>query len=179
MKNEIWKDIVGYEGLYQVSNLGRIKRLEKITKWHTKHTSYSRLDKEKILTQEILKNGYPGIRLSKNGIKKRIAAHRIIAKAFLPNPENKPCINHKDGDRTNNNIENLEWCTYSENNIHEWRVLKKQHYNKKPVVCVETNEFFGSMVEAANQYNCTKHNIFYSVKTGGTALGKHWRYANV
>ena len=114
MKKEIWKDIKNYEGLYQVSNLGRVKSLY-----------YN-----KILQNAVQKDGYFQVSLSKNGIQKMYLVHRLVAEAFLPNPHNYPCVNHKDENPLNNNVENLEWCTYEYNNnfgtINERFALKKK-----------------------------------------------------
>lgn len=96
---EIWRDIKDYEGLYQVSNLGRVKNL--IT--------------GKILKQILQKTGYFSVILCKNGIKTLYLIHRLVAEAFIPNPENKPCIDHINRVRNDNRIENLHWVTHKEN----------------------------------------------------------------
>jgi len=106
---EIWKDIVGYEGMYQVSNLGRVKSL-----------NYNRTGKENILSTSKNK-GYFNVVLSKKGFKPfTVRTHRLVAEAFIPNPQNKPQVNHIDGNKLNNNIENLEWNTASENQQHAY-----------------------------------------------------------
>lgn len=107
---EIWKDIKNYEGLYQISNLGNIKALPKIRG--------RALVKEKILKPKIGQRGYKQIVLSKNNVKKGACIHRLVAIAFIPNTENKPFINHKDGNKINNCVSNLEWCTCRENTMH-------------------------------------------------------------
>ena len=103
MENEVWKDIPDYEGLYQVSNLGRIKSL-----------NFNKTGKEKIMKPRT-GNRYYMIALWKNGIRKDYLLHRIVAETFIPNPENKPFINHKDENCFNNSINNLMWCTHKEN----------------------------------------------------------------
>lgn len=100
---EVWKDIKGYEGLYQVSNLGRVKSLHKG-------------NEGKIMNQTISKEGYLRVHLCKDGKKKTIDVHRLVAIAFIPNPDNLPCVNHKDEVKSNNVVTNIEWCSYSYNN---------------------------------------------------------------
>ena len=109
LENEIFKDISGYEGLYIVSNLGRVVSLEK-------NNAY----KEYLKSFELSK-GYPRLTLNKNGKGKHFFIHRLVAKAFIPNPENKPQINHINGIKTDYSIDNLEWCTPKENIEHSIR----------------------------------------------------------
>lgn len=111
MENEEWKDIPNYDGLYKVSNLGNIKSFN--TK--TNH-------KEPINLKQTMdrKNGYLTVSLCKDKVQKIYRVHRLVAEAFIPNPNNYPIINHKDGRKQNNNVNNLEWCTYQQNIIHSW-----------------------------------------------------------
>lgn len=101
---ESWKDIEGYEGLYQVSNLGNVKSLKN-----------NKTKKEKILKPFKTRKGYLQVILCKNKTIKRFSVHRLVANAFIENPNNYPCVNHKDECGTNNVVENLEWCTYKYN----------------------------------------------------------------
>lgn len=110
---EIWKDIKNYEGIYQVSNLGNVRSLNHIRK-NGKKKSY--ISKGKTLKPAIQNVGYKFVVLSKNGERKGYRVHRLVAETFIPNPNNYPCINHKDECRTNNVVENLGWCTISYNN---------------------------------------------------------------
>lgn len=118
---EEWKDIEGYEGLYQVSNEGRVKSLHReiIYKDGRKKTL-----SEKILHNLLSDLGYYHVMLSKNGIPKRYKVHRLVAKAFIPNPDNLPIINHRDESPKNNVVENLEWCTQGYN-IHYGTMIER------------------------------------------------------
>lgn len=111
---EIWKPVVGYEGLYEISNLGRLKSVSRTVN-HSK--TGSRKIPEKIKTPTDIK-GYFCCYLYRENVGKRFAIHRLVAEAFIPNPENKPEVNHIDGDKHNNNLSNLEWVTPSENMRH-------------------------------------------------------------
>lgn len=104
---ETWRDIEGYEGLYQVSNEGRIKSLQREIVYKD---GRKKILKEKILHNFLSDLGYCHVMLSKNGVPKRYKVHRLVAKAFIPNPNNLPIINHKDENPKNNSVENLEWC---------------------------------------------------------------------
>lgn len=112
---EIWKDIIGYEGLYQVSNFGRVKSLDRMTNG----PNGCLIPKPgKIIKQRPTKWGYMKVKLSKKSVFKHPTVHRLVAIHFIPNPENKPQVNHIDCDRKNNNLINLEWCTPKENQKH-------------------------------------------------------------
>lgn len=105
MNGEVWKDILGYEGLYQVSNMGRVKSF-----------NYRNTKKTSILKQSINQDGYLRPTLKKNYKSKGFLVHRLVGFAFIPNPENKETINHKNEIKTDNRVENLEWMTRTENN---------------------------------------------------------------
>lgn len=127
---EIWKDIKGYEGLYQVSNLGRIKCLE-----HTcpgRYKGKPRIVKEHIMTQvENKANGYYYVTLSNSDRGRTFTVHRLVATTFLDNPDNLPCVNHKDETRSNNCVENLEWCTSLYNNTYNNVHKRRKRYTHK------------------------------------------------
>ena len=120
MDNVVWKDIPGYEGLYQVSNVGEIKSLRG---WNGR----GYVHREKILSKTMTTTGYYKVELTKDGIRKSLKVHRLVAYAFIPRTEGKPYINHKDGNPLNNVVDNLEWCTQKENVNHALNIgLKKQ-----------------------------------------------------
>lgn len=118
---EIWKDVVGYEGLYKVSNLGNVKSLDRTVEQfnHAKQRMVKTTYKGRMLKQSERNNGYLFVGLKENGKKqKKENIHRLVAKAFIPNPEKKPQVNHKDRNKKNNHLSNLEWCTTHENMQH-------------------------------------------------------------
>ena len=176
---EIWKDIKGYEGLYQVSNFGRIAN-----------------KKYKIKTNELYKNGYLYVDLYKYNKRKRMLVHRLVAKAFISNPNNLPQVNHIDGNKENNNVENLEWCTCSYNLKEAYRLeLRKPSramLGKKGIKCpnskkINQYDLNGNFIKLWHSTmdierelkikhdsisNCCKHKKSYK-----TAGGYKWEYA--
>lgn len=120
MQKEIWKDIPGYEGYYQINESGAVKSLN-----HYRDNKGYRILK----AHKHYKTGYMQVHLFKSTVHSFWQLHRLMAITFIPNPDNKPHINHKDGNRTNNSIDNLEWVTSSENHIHAYKVL----HRKKPI----------------------------------------------
>jgi hypothetical protein len=111
---EIWKDIPNYEGLYQVSSLGRVKSLER----RVKNKDSFRKVRERILSSNDNGSGYLCVQLSRKLKRENLLIHRLVAICFVKNPKNLPIINHKDGVKTNNAPENLEWCTQMDNIVH-------------------------------------------------------------
>ena len=109
-QKEIWKDVKNYEGLYQVSNYGRVKSL-----------NFDRIKKEKIMKSYVDKIGYYSIRLCKNGKSKLVRVHRLVAESFLQRPNKNTEVNHIDGNKLNNFVDNLEWVTHKENMIHAFK----------------------------------------------------------
>ena len=162
MGNEIWKPVVGFEGLYEVSNMGRVR---------------NRMGR--IMTLSFNRNGYHRVHLINNSREKFMLVHRLVSMAFIPNPENKPFVNHLNGIKTDNKVENLEWCTSSENMQHAVKVLHKK-FRTKPVICVETGKRFNSIKEADGYLGYLgKGHIGDCCKgTRQTAGGYHWRYTD-
>lgn len=148
LNKEIWKDIPDYEGLYQASNLGRIRSLDRII---ISSKGVSMPYKGKILSQSSDGcKGYLKVKLSKNGKAKTFRVHYLIAITFLD--KKGECINHKDGNKINNNVENLEWVTYSENNKHAY------DNGLKPVKCKKFLAYSpnGEVFKYNNQTKCSK-----------------------
>lgn len=171
---EIWKDIKGYEGKYQVSNQGKVRILKE-------------------MTLQSNKNGYLTVNLYKNSKSKRKLVHRLVAEAFIINENNKPYINHKDTNKKNNNINNLEWCTPKENiqysikygnNKNLFKRLEKIRETKKKKI----NQYdlqgnfikqWNSMSEATNYFSKSSSGAISNCCSGRnkTAYGYKWEYA--
>lgn len=184
---EDWKDIKDYEGLYQVSNLGRIKSLS--TKVF--NGKGYRIKPERLLKLTCDKDGYLIVFISKGKIRKSKKVHRLVAQAFIANPEGKPQVNHIDGNKRNNRITNLEWVTNLENSIHAWQTgLQYKRFGKdnlhcKPVIQYDTqmnkiNEYI-SIKEASRDTNISLSTIIDSCKGKIKNISRCkyiWRYSN-
>ena len=162
---EIWKDINGYEGLYQVSNLGNVKSLKT----------------NKILSP--VGKEYKHVILYNKGDRKTLKIHRLVAEAFIPNPENKPQVNHKDEDKYNNIVENLEWCTHEENMNHGTKQDRESKIKTKYNVLqydLEGNliKKWFNLREITMNTNYKKANIMYCCRhKNKTAYGYRWEYS--
>ena len=126
---EIWKDVKDFEGLYKVSNYGRVYSVERKNTDTQRRGSYQT---GRIMCQRT-NNGYKTIKLLKNGIEKAIRVHRLVAEHFIINPENKPFVNHKDLNRSNNHVDNLEWVTPQENTMHSTKNNSKISIYRKDI----------------------------------------------
>lgn len=162
---EIWKDIEGYEGIYQVSNLGRVKTL------YFRNNKYI-IKKEKILKQHISKQGYLSVGLSdKQGKRKTYRVHRLVAQAFIPNPQKLFCVNHKDENKSNNIITNLEWTTTIENNrysfnLHQERIKYMQTDDANRKRAEKKKKAVIQMNKENKKINVFEGVIDASIKTG-------------
>lgn len=172
--NEEWRDIAGYEGLYKVSSYGRVKSLP----------VWKRYKKGKILkSNKNRKNGYLKITLCKDGGKISKLVHRIVIKEFIPNFNNLPQINHKDENKENNRIDNLEWCTSKYNINYGYGKYKHAEHLKRKVLQYDINMNFikewDSATEAWRSLTIHKNNIMKCCKKQQkTAGGYIWRYAD-
>lgn len=171
MEKEIWKDIDGYNGLYQVSNLGRVKSL-----------NYNKTGIEKILKPKKSKLGYLSLWLYKKGSKRKdVRINRLVATAFLPNPNNYPVVNHKDENPQNNCVENLEWCTY-QYNINYGNCKQKMSKGKYKPICQFSKD--GTLIkiwdgakQAADELNIDFRHISDCCKCKRkTAYGYKWHF---
>ena len=120
--SEVWKPIKGYEGIYEVSSYGRVRSLERSISLRNRHGEYVRVEKGRIMAQKLQNTDRLQVNLRKvvNGkrLRKTFYVHRLVAEAFVPNPDNKPTVNHINEDHHDNRAENLEWMTKAENNLY-------------------------------------------------------------
>jgi|LGVE01.1.fsa_nt_gb hypothetical protein len=178
---EIWKNIKGYPN-YQVSNMGKIKSLERYV--NSKNGS-RRIVREKTLKSNSYKKNYLTVKLSNNGNPKTFRLHNLVLEMFIPNPFNKPCGNHKNGKKWDNRVENLEWVTYQENTIHAYRTgLLNKKTQEKPVNQIKDGiviATFKSQHEAERQTGIHLTSISdccLKKKYRKTAGGYTWEFAN-
>lgn len=197
----IWKNVPGYENLYQVSNLGQVRSL-----------NYRRTGETKILKPEKDTKGYLRVTLCKNGKRKNCQVHRLVALSFIQNDENLPCVNHKDENPSNNHVENLEWCSYKYNNnfgSHNKKMSESKKGKKcspetklkisealkgdkspcaKQVLCLEEPTKIFPAISAAAAWSSTRTgNIASQIKGNYKTSGKHpltgeklhWQYWDI
>jgi len=167
IQQEIWKDVVGYEGYYKVSNLGSVMGLARIVPRKRYGEIYLYPERERMLKFHINKKGYVITSLSKNDKEIKPQVHRLVAIAFIPNHDNKPQVNHKDGNKQNNHVDNLEWVTNQENIDHSWKTG------------LRLNEFLERSKIRSITVLDTETGIFYDNMKGASAsLGKNEKYVS-
>ncbi len=176
-EQEIWKDIVGYEGIYQISNKGRVKSLKR----KCKSIHGYRTVPEKIYASCLDAYGYPIVTLHKEGKRKTRTVHRLVAEAFIDNPEGMTQINHIDEIKTNNFVENLEWCTIEYNNAYGTRIERLIKTQQRAVIQLDMKGNFIKLWNGANEIarttgmsqsaitRCCNHKRNY-------AYGYKWKY---
>ena len=151
---EVWKDIKEFEGYYQVSNYGNVKRIKNIVLYSNGNVC---THKTKILSPEISK-GYKRVTLSKNNNQKRFLVHRLVAIHFIFNPDNLKCVNHKNGIKTDNKLQNLEWCDYFYNELHSYNVLNKINPIRK-LKETDINDIRKNCKKGVRPFNKNKGNV--------------------
>jgi hypothetical protein len=189
MIEEIWKPVVGYETYYEVSNIGNIKSLQRTVKRVRYGKEYITILPEHLMSQWINKDGYKKVSLRVNKTRKIVSVHRLVASAFIPNPNNLPQVNHIDENKANNSVDNLEWCTPLENSLHGTCIerigkasSKTPHvWLQKPVIQCDLHGItiaeFNSIEEAANITGISRSGIQSCckgrLKTSGRCI---WKY---
>lgn len=198
MIEEIWRDVINYEGLYQVSNMGRVRSLDR---WITYKDGREALFKGKILHLNCNTSGYLEVHLCKQSKGKMIGVHRLVAQSFIDNVDNLPEVDHIDGDKTNNNVTNLRWVTHLDNcnnpsttkNISKANSGKNngmygktqsenvkqkvREANSKKVICVETGKVYSSIKEAEEDMGVSMSSIGKCCSgKNKTCKGYHWAY---
>lgn len=171
----MWKDIKGYEGYYQVSDKGEIKSVTRNVK---RGSSYKPVN-ERIL-RPYLNKGYLSVVLSKNGKTHTVEIHRVVAETFIPNPNNYPCVNHKDEITSNNCVSNLEWCTYSYNLSYNEARIKAAVSKRKPILQYDLDGNFireWSHAREASEFLGINKRAIYGACTGRlkTSGGYRWK----
>ena len=174
---EKFVEISGYNGIYEISSFGNVIS--------------NNFGKRKILKHGLMTSGYKMVSLKNDGKQKIFSIHRLMAIAFLPNENNLPQVNHKDGNKLNNDLSNLEWCTQSQNMKHMYdsglKTYKplhykgkfgKEHNRSKSVKCVETGVIYGSMSEAGRLLNIDHSSVSWSIKHKKPIYGMHFEIAS-
>lgn len=183
-EHEIWKAVKGYDKSYMVSTLGRVKSLERYV---MRKGGGSIKVRERVLKERYAPNGYASVILYKNGTPKKYSIHRLVAIAFIDNPKNKPYVNHKDGNKVNNCVSNIEWCTQYENMRHASKngLLSapsgRRHYKNKKVLQINPNgeiinEYY-SVKNASDETGINEGNISNCARgVVNSAGGYTWKY---
>lgn len=193
MSKEQWREVEGYEGLYEVSNYGRVRSLDRVVRGRWGNDC---VKKGRVLTLSDDGQGYKIVSLSKRNKAKSFRVHRLVGAEFIPNLENKGDINHRDGNKANNYFENLEWATRKENINHAWsnglnenirkarikygkeaaKAMQKAH--QKKVICIETGKTYFSMKDAAEFAKVHPSSISQVLRgISKTSGGFTWKFA--
>ena len=164
MMNEIWKPVKNYVGLYMVSNLGRVMNCRT----------------GRILKEQLHERGYLRVTLSKNGKQKMFKVHRLVMIAFVGYVEGKDQVNHIDGDKSNNRLDNLEWCTQSDNMKHAYdNGLAKSKKKVRAIRCIETGEIYKNAADASRQLGYDRSGILRTAQgVYETLYGYHFKFVS-
>lgn len=163
---EQWCDIAGYEGFYQVSNTGKVRTMEHSDRFGR---TYEQIE----MRQSVSRNGYLVLHLKAGGHRKMALVHRLVACAFLPNPDNLSDVNHIDGDKSNNNIDNLEWCTHSYNQHHAYNNGLNHGSKKLGVDVIRDDGMVYHSYRDAALANHTTHQTIRKRCTDGKTVNGH------
>lgn len=168
LEKEEWRPVKGFEGKYEVSNIGRVKSLGRFL-------TDGRYHAERILS--LPDDNYVTASLWANNKECNKLVHRLVAEAFIPNPDNLPEVNHKDSNPKNNRVSNLEWVTSQENTKH--RILHNTNTKyRKSVLCLETNELFPSLSAAGRSVDASTQQVIDSINSKGCCKGVTFVYAD-
>ena len=170
--SEEWKEVYGFDHLYEISNYGHLR---------TKYAGKRGYTKDYRNIEPINNgNGYLRFNLKCNGVQRTVYVHKLVAEYFIENPNGYTEVNHKDEDKTNNHVNNLEWCTHKYNSNYGTRNERASRLNCKRIRCIETEQIFQSITEAAKEMNVVKTSISNCVNgRSATAAGYTWEYVDV
>ena len=174
---EQWKEVSGYEGYYEVSNLGRVRTIERIVQGKLAPMRMKPI----YLKCGLNSNGYPAVEFCKNGKQKKYSVHRLVAEAFIPKIEGKNLINHKNGIKTDNRVENLEWCTSQENIRHAFDSGLKvgvngERHGQSKLTVTQVHELRSMIESGLSQRKIAKH---FGITQAAVSLinkGKNWNH---
>ena len=174
---EEWRDVVGYEGLYLVSNTGRVRSKPRIITMRNGGEYYK---EGTVLRHGYDSNGYPYVNLYKDAVPHHASVHRLVAMAFVSNPNNYTTVNHIDENKANNNADNLEWCTEKYNTNYGngiKRKVEKRIRNNPLFVCHENGKIYKNQNKCARELNISQGSIFYALNgKRHHAGGYHFSY---
>lgn len=173
---EIWKPIKDYEGLYEISNFGNVKILARnYTRYNYLTKRYNIIKVKEKITQGTINGGYRRICLTKNKVEKNKHIHKLVAEAFIPNPNNYSYVNHIDGNKQNNYIDNLEWCTLYQNNTHAYKTGLRKSTDITPILQYDLEGNFireyKSINEASKEANLDIRHISRNINGIGKQIG--------
>lgn len=186
MNEEIWKPVIGYESTHEVSNLGRVRSKDRIIEGGSRWGRRPEKRKGKVLAQRDNDYGYKVVRLNVDKAYKTKLVHRLVAMAFIgDSPKGRVQVNHKDGDKHNNSVDNLEWVNNRENALHKFRVLGYDYTGKlgragRIIVCEDTGEEFRSAAEATRKMGGTTSGLCYALcRPDRTYRGKKYSFKQI